>query len=226
MSSTQGVNDNSLLTNHLMACISNLMDAANAGVYDADSVINSTKSLEASLITSFKANISSSDTQSATRSDEEHKKFIVNKAFENSEEIVTVNVRNQILGQNAIEVGVSGIKFYGQRTRSNEPSTLYQTGGIAVQVSNDMLDGIVSTGTEVLQIIMGISRNPFTWGYSTSQVNSKIMTMSFKDTSGANLAVQSLTESRSLKFYLPDSSTAGYSNIDAGGLISRQLRRR
>ena len=220
MSSSQGVDGNSVLTSHLMASISNLMDAANAGVYDADSVVNSTKSLEASLITSFKANISSSDTQSATRSDEDHKKFIINKAFENSEEIITVNVKNQILGQNPVEVEVSGIKFYGQRAKSDEPSTLYQTDGVAVQVSNDVLSGIVSPGTEVLQLIMGISRNPFTWGYSTSKVNSKILTMSFKETSGVNLAVQSLAESRSLKFYLPDNSKTGYSNIDAGGLIS------
>ncbi|XP_062602087.1 polycystin-1-like isoform X2 [Saccostrea cucullata] len=220
MRSIQGANDNSVLTTHLMACISNLMAAANAGVYDATSVVNSTKSLEASLITSFKANISTSDTHSASRSDEDHKKFVVNKAFENSEEIVTVNLKNQILGQDPLEEELSGIMFYGLRTKSDVPDTLYQSAGMAVQSSNETLNGIVTPGTEVLQLVMGISRNPFTWGYSTTQVNSKIMIMSFKDTSGSDIAVQSLSESRALKFYLPDGTTSGYSNIDGGGLIS------
>jgi hypothetical protein len=196
------------------------MDAANAGVYDATSVVNSTKSLEASLITTFKANISTSDTQSATRSDDDHKQFVVHKAFENSEEIITVNLKNQILGQDPIELELSGIQIYGLRTRSTDPTTLYQTSGVAVQGSDNLLDGIVNPGTEVLQLMMGMSRNPFTWGYSTTQVNSRVLTMSFKETSGKAVAVQNLPDANSLKFYLPDSSTNGYSNLGAGGLVS------
>lgn len=94
MSSIQGVNDNLLLINYFMVCIFNLMDVVNVGVYDVDSVINFIKFLEVLFIIFFKVNISLSDIQFVTRLDEEYKKFIVNKVFENSEEIVIVNVRN------------------------------------------------------------------------------------------------------------------------------------
>lgn len=94
MSSIQGVNDNLLLINYFMVCIFNLMDVVNVGVYDVDLVINFIKFLEVLFIIFFKVNISLSDIQFVTRLDEEYKKFIVNKVFENSEEIVIVNVRN------------------------------------------------------------------------------------------------------------------------------------
>lgn len=94
MSSIQGVNDNLLLINYFMVCIFNLMDVVNVGVYDVDFVINFIKFLEVLFIIFFKVNISLSDIQFVTRLDEEYKKFIVNKVFENSEEIVIVNVRN------------------------------------------------------------------------------------------------------------------------------------
>lgn len=94
MSSIQGVNDNLLLINYFMVCIFNLMDVVNVGVYNVDFVINFIKFLEVLFIIFFKVNISLSDIQFVTRLDEEYKKFIVNKVFENSEEIVIVNVRN------------------------------------------------------------------------------------------------------------------------------------
>lgn len=94
MSSIQGVNDNLLLINYFMVCIFNLMDVVNVGVYDVDFVINFIKFLEVLFIIFFKVNISLSDIQFVMRLDEEYKKFIVNKVFENSEEIVIVNVRN------------------------------------------------------------------------------------------------------------------------------------
>ena len=218
MTSTQGANHNSVLTNHLLASTSNLMTAANVGFYNATAVTNATTQLATTMVTTYVPKISSIVTTASSLSDQAHKQNIITNAYDKSEQIVTVLLQNRILGQDPVTIELSGIKVRGSRVMADTVGTDYQASGLGIQVQGNMLDGIYGSTNEVLQVIMGNTENPFTWSYTNDvQIDSQIMGMSFKQTDGSDISVSNLASDREVKFYLPDSSITGYT-INSSGI--------
>lgn len=218
----QGFDDGDFMGSHLLATISNVMSAVNAGYYSTGSTSITSTTLDASQSKYIPplSTITISNTQSS-ESDLAHRQSIVTSAFNLGEEIMSLLLMTQVEEEEPIKLVLEGIDVFGKRASSySNIENNYQLEGVTFAIPSTVLNGIVGTNAEVFQIIMVIDQNPFTWGtLNDMQVNSMLASLSFTNTTGSSHAITGLTGNDRIKMFLFNSDITPY-NITGQSLIA------
>ncbi|OWF55928.1 Polycystin-1 [Mizuhopecten yessoensis] len=216
----QGVDKSSALTSNLLAAVANVMSGVNMAVYSTDTSLvsgwfNDTIQLYIPSVSSLNPFSSSSSSLNA----ETHRQSVVTKALSEAEDIIALNLKSTLLGQEPLVYTINSMSVHGQRTTSDDLNLDYVAAGSGITVSSNMLQSKMTAGTEVFQIYINNDPNPYTWGFTHDfVVNTKTASLSFKDTDGADISIDGLGEGDYVRLALTDEeATVDVSNASVVG---------
>ncbi|KAJ8318729.1 hypothetical protein KUTeg_003820 [Tegillarca granosa] len=215
----QGFDDGDFMGSHLLATISNVMSAVNAGYYSSSSITSTTLDTSQSKYIPPLSTITISNSLSG-ESDLAHRQSIVTSAFNLGEEIMTLLLMTQVEEEEPIQLVLEGIVVFGKRAVSSNIEYNYQLEGVTFAIPSTSLNGFVSSNAEVFQIVMVLDQNPFTWEtLNNMQVNSMLASLSFTNTTGGSHSITGLTGNNRIKMFLFNNDITPY-NITGQSLIT------
>ncbi|XP_060076676.1 polycystin-1-like [Ylistrum balloti] len=202
----QGLEQSSVLTNHLLGAVANVMSGVNMAVYSSSTSLvsgwyNDTMQIYIPSVSSF-TNVFSSSSLSG----ESHRRSVVTKALSQAEGIIALNLKSMLLGQAPLVYTINSMAAYGVRTTSDNLNLDYVGADSGITVSSNTLTGSsIVAGTEIFQIYINSDPSPFTWGYTADfVVDTKMASLTLKDTTGADISVSGLSDADSVQLVLTD----------------------
>lgn len=209
----QGRNQEDFVPHHLLATISNLIEAVNLGVYNPDAVsgwetypihdfyrsfINLRPEISSAL-----EQVMSSHSPTFTATDVKHRRTVVPSAFEIAEQIMTTILMTTMWMQDSMVINLGGIEVHGQRSKVKEIWSTLELEGCEFHLPPNLFQGIIGEEEEIFQIMFVLSKNPFTWGYINNMtVNSRVPSLSFKFNNGKAIPLQGLPESKHINMFM------------------------
>ncbi|XP_033754437.1 LOW QUALITY PROTEIN: polycystin-1-like [Pecten maximus] len=199
----QGLEQSTVLTNHLLRAVANAMTAVNMAVYSSSTSLvsgwfNDTMQMYIPSVSNLTNVFSSSSLSGQT-----HRQFIVTKALSQAEDIIGLNLKSMLLGQGPLIYNMNSMAVYGVRTTSDNLNLDYVGADSSITVSSDTLAGRIAAGTEVFQIYINSDSSLFTWGYNADfTVDTKMASLTLKDASGADISIDGLSDADSVKVVL------------------------
>ncbi|XP_069125629.1 polycystin-1-like [Argopecten irradians] len=199
----QGLEQSSILTNHLLGAVANAMTAVNMAVYSTSTSLvsgwfNDSMQVYIPSVSNLTDIFSSSSLTGQT-----HRQDIVTKAIKQAEDIIALNLKSMMLGQDPMEYTINSMAVYGVRTTSDDLNLDYVGAESGITVSSDILTGRIAAGTEVFQIYINSDPSPFTWGYTNDFiVETRMASLTLKDTNGADISISGLSDTDSVKLVL------------------------
>ncbi|XP_071105933.1 polycystin-1-like [Haliotis cracherodii] len=209
----QGRNQEDFVPHHLLATISNLIEAVNLGVYNPDAVsgwetypihnfyksfINLRPEISSAL-----EQVMSSHSPTFTATDVKHRRTVVPSAFEIAEQIMTTILMTTMWMQDSMVINLGGIEVHGQRSKVKEIWSTLELEGCEFHLPPNLFQGIIGEEEEIFQIMFVLSKNPFTWGYINNMtINSRVPSLSFKFNNGKAIPLQGLPESKHINMFM------------------------
>ncbi|XP_067672234.1 polycystin-1-like [Haliotis asinina] len=209
----QGRNQEDFVPHHLLATISNLIEAVNLGVYNPDAV----SGWETYPVQDFYRNfihlrpeisstleqVMSSHSPTFTATDVKHRRTVIPSAFDIAEQIMTTILMTTMWRQHSMKINLGGIEVHGQRSKVKEIWSTLELEGCEFHLPANLFNGIIGEEEEIFQIMFVLSKNPFTWGYINNMtVNSRVPSLSFRFSNGKPIPLQGLAESKHINMVM------------------------
>ncbi|XP_013395471.1 polycystin-1-like [Lingula anatina] len=211
---TQGMDSDEFAITSLLTTLSNVIEAANLAVYYPDKVPVLTP-IEQTVGNGSKGlpNIGAQKGASSY-TEETHREYVVGRALKQTENLVAVVLRTQVLNEKEVTLAVGDMKIAGRRTVATDIWQERSTYGINFVLPDNLL-GDLQANDEVLQIMFVMPKNPFTWGYvRPMNVTSRVPGLAFKYPDGRDITVNNLMPHRRLKVLM-----FGSSNLNSSAVV-------